>query len=118
MKRKSHSIFIPAAFIYVIAAIIFSLLFRDKMDEAMIALLLFALFPVVIIAWISDGLATGVLLKGRSRSLRDVPSTAKMVTRENNPWSFWTMILLSAVFALAILAFVIAGIYTRLILQS
>jgi len=88
------------------------------MDEGMMALVMFAVFPFVIIAWIADGLAHGVILRGRWLSLRDATSTVKEVTRKDNPLSFWTMVVLSFIFALAILVFVVLGIYTRLTLLS
>ena len=82
------------------------------------ALVMFAVLPFVIIAWIVDGFAQGVIFRGRWLSLRDATSTVKEVTRKDNPLSFWTMVALSFIFALAILVFVVLGIYTRLTLVS
>jgi hypothetical protein len=114
-RTKKRSFFIPFAAGYAIVALVAGRLFATHMDEAMIALILFGLFPMVILAWTFDALQSGEMWRQGPRSLTSsLTLNERKVTRRDNPLSFWSMLALSWIFALAIIAFITIGIYIRL----
>jgi hypothetical protein len=102
--------------IYVFFALVTSVLLGDKVDKAMISLILFPVVSFVIIAWTLDALRQGEMIRVGPRSLTESLSmNTRRITKRNNPVSFWTMIILSCIFATAIILFSVIGIYIRLI---
>jgi hypothetical protein len=92
-----------------------ALLLRERLDEAIVSLLLLAMIPCVTVAWALDGLRTGVLLRLGSRS---TSMAVWKVTRQEQPGRFWLAIGVAFLLAVGMLAFVAVGIWLRLTLAG
>lgn len=110
-RGRKRSSFVPALLVFAVLAACAGWLLRDRMDEALLSLLLMSFVPAVIVAWTADAWRDGEALRQPWRTFNlDV----RRVTRKDNPLSYWTQIVLSLVFAAALLAFVAVGIWLRL----
>lgn len=99
---------------YAAAALIVFWFFGNRMDEGALALILFGLVPVVMFAWIHDALFRGEMWRQGPRSLTASSTmNEQRISRGKDPVKFWLMILLTAVFAIAIAAFVVAGLLIK-----
>ncbi|WP_028326103.1 hypothetical protein [Desulfatirhabdium butyrativorans] len=116
MKRKRknrRTIFFALFSIYAVFAGGCLWLLADSIDEKILQLLLVGLFPVVMVScclgWIREG---EVELQG-IWSVETSSKTGRIITRKDNPWSFWCGIGMTLVFALAIEGAVFLGVYLR-----
>lgn len=118
-RRRRTSLFIPVAVGYAVIALLAALWLKERLDEGMMALLLFGCVPVVMLAWLSDALLRGQMWRQGPRSLTSSSTfNEQRITRRRQPVQFWLMIGLTAVFALAILVFVVLGIWTKVMLAE
>ena len=99
---------------YAAAAIIISWFYGNRMDEGALALILFGLVPVVMFAWIHDALVQGERWRQGPRSLTAASTmNEQRISRKKDPVKFWFMIVLTAVFAMAVAAFVVTGLFIK-----
>lgn len=114
-KRKiRRSGFLVCVCGYALVATAGLWIIRDRVDEAIVSLVLLGLFPVVMAAWVRDAICRGEIWRQGSRSLTESATlNERRITRQDHPVSFWLMVGLTVVFALAILLFTLTGIYIR-----
>lgn len=90
-------------------------LIRSRVDEAMFSLILLGLLPVCMVSWVADAIHCGEIWRqGPKSATESLTMNERRITREEHPVSFWLMIILTVMFALALLIFALLGIYIRL----
>jgi hypothetical protein len=89
----------------------------DRLDEAMLSLVLFGFLSVPLVAWMRDASLCGELWRQTPRSLTEsLTMNERRITRREHPLQFWTAIVLTALLALTFLLVSVFGVYARVML--
>lgn len=110
-NRRRRSAFLISVGAYAVLALTAGTLLRERLDEAIVSLLLLGLVPCVIAAWVCDGIRDGEVLR---QAYRSTSMAVWSVRRQDQPVRFWLAIGVSSLLGVALLAFVAIGIWLRL----